>query len=92
VDLIKFSEKIMDKENIESKVTIEFRVWNSLRELSISKKRIYFGESSRFYEKEIDSRLIIDKVLQKRIITLKLFQSEQLMKINQIFGYVLEIE
>jgi hypothetical protein len=64
---------------------------NFLKELSESKKRIFFDQSSRFYRKEIEKKTIRGLDIQFKIITFQLFQGLNCAVMNRIFGKYLEI-
>jgi hypothetical protein len=90
VDLIGFCGKIMDNETIDKEKIVEFNVMNFLKKLSEERKRIYLGQSVRFWKYEIDKKIIGKEILQREMIGFRLFQNEQLMKSGKVFGFFLE--
>jgi hypothetical protein len=90
VRLISFSDENLNNNCEENQKTIEFNKMNFLRKISESKKRIFFGQSSRFYTKSIERKTIDDQLLQFKLITFQLFQGLQQENINIIMGKYLE--
>jgi hypothetical protein len=90
VELISFSIKIKNAKIIGNLNSIEFNVWNQLKSLIESGKKVILGVLSRFHKIKIETILIGDEVLQFDLIVFKLFQGMQYREINKIIGKYFE--
>jgi hypothetical protein len=79
VGLIYFSEQDKDKKDIDRKSLIEFNCKNFLEKLSEKEKRVHFGQSARFYNYKIESKIIVTEVLHRDMIGFGLFQNKKLL-------------
>jgi hypothetical protein len=90
VKLIRFSEDFMDRKKFDKIHTIDFRTLNSIKTLIEFGIKIIIGTKSRYYSKEFEGKLIINKNLQNNIIVFQLFEGKHQGLMDQIFGKILE--